>query len=152
MEAPKLEFAFEINVQAKPLPEMGMKPKGVCKIINITGGSFEGPDIKGKVLPGGYDWQLVRNDGVIEIDARYLLQTEEGALITIVDSGLRHAPEAVMRQLTAGEEVDSSLYYFRSTPVFDTSDSRYEWLTRNVFVARGIRSVTGVSIEVWKVL
>jgi hypothetical protein len=84
-------------------------------LIPIVGGSFEGPGIKGTVIPGGYDFQLLRNDNVMEIDARYVLQTGDGALITIVNRGLRHADKEVMQQMASGGiEVSPSLYYFRS--------------------------------------
>lgn len=152
MEHPKLEFAFELRVQGSPLPEIGPAAKGIRRVVSITGGSFEGPKIKGTVIPGGYDWQLFRNDGVIEIEARYVLQADEGALITIVDTGLRHAPENVMKLLIAGEDVDPSLYYFRSVPVFETSGPKHDWLTKNIFIAKGTRKPTLVTIEVWKVL
>lgn len=152
MEQPRLEFAFELEIQVSPLPEVGKTTKGTRKIISITGGSFEGPKIKGTIIPGGYDWQLIRNDGVIEIEARYVLQTEEGFMITIVNTGLRHAPEHVMQRLVAGEDVDPSLYYFRCVPIFETSETKYEWLTKNIFIANGIRKSSLVIIEVWKVL
>jgi hypothetical protein len=152
MEPPKLEFAFELKIQVSPLPEVGKTAKGTRKIISITGGSFEGPQIKGTIVPGGYDWQLIRNDGVIEIEARYVLQTTEGAMITIVNTGLRHAPEDVMRRLVAGEDVDPSLYYFRCIPIFETNEQKHDWLTKNIFIANGIRKPTLVIIQVWKVL
>lgn len=152
MDHPKLEFAFELNVQVSLLPEVGMTGKGIRKIISITGGSFEGPQIKGTIIPGGYDWQLVRNDVVTEIEARYLLQTDDGNMITIVNTGFRHAPKEVMRRLGNGEEVDPALYYFRSVPVFETGEPKYDWLTKNVFIANGIRKPATVIIQVWKVL
>ena len=152
MEHPKLEFAFELRIEVAPLPQVGMTSKGTRKIISITGGSFEGPGIKGTIVPGGYDWQLVRTDGIIEIEARYVLQTDEGAMITIVNTGLRHGAENVMQQLAAGENVDPSLYYFRCTPVFETSETKYNWLNKNIFIANGIRKPNVVVMEVWKVL
>jgi hypothetical protein len=76
MEQPNLEFAFEIKVKVEDVRELVVTPKGIRKIVPITGGSFEGPAIKGSILPGGYDWQLLRSDGVAEIEARYVLRTE----------------------------------------------------------------------------
>ena len=152
MECPQLEFAFELKIEVAPLPEVGITGKGTRKIISIIGGSFEGPHIKGTIIPGGYDWQLVRNDGVIEIDARYILKTSEGAMITIVNTGLRHGPENVLQQLAAGANVDPSLYYFRTIPVFETSEPKHNWLTKNIFIANGIRKPELVIIEVWKVV
>jgi hypothetical protein len=154
MESPGLEFAFEIkvDVSGSRMQELGKTAKGLRRIIPILGGSFHGPSIKGTIIPGGYDWQLVRLDGVAEIEARYVLKTEDNALITIVNTGLRHGPEQVMERLAKGEEVEPSLYYFRSIPVFETSEPRYEWLTKNIFIANGIRKPALVLIQVWKVL
>src|SRR3954465_15248670 len=112
MEQPKLEFAFELKVEVGNIEELGRVAKGIRKIIPITGGSFEGPEIKGSILPGGYDWQLLRSDDVAEVEARYVLQTDDGALITIVNTGLRYGPSEVMQRMAKGEEVDPSEYYF----------------------------------------
>ena len=78
MEQPKLKFVFEISIQVGSVREVGETGKGLRKIVPVTGGTFEGPEIKGIVIPGGYDWQLLRSDDVLEIDARYVLQTDEG--------------------------------------------------------------------------
>jgi len=153
MEQPKLEFAFEIRVDvSEGIRELGATPKGVRKIIPLCGGTFEGPSIKGTILPGGYDWQLIRSDGVAEIEARYVLKTDEDALITIVNTGLRHAPATIMERMARGEALDPSLYYFRSVPLFETSEPKYDWLSKNIFIANGIRKPDEVIIQVWKVL
>ena len=121
---PNLEFAFEIRIKVEPGTgfEAGATPKGLRRVIPITGGSFEGPNIKGEVIPGGYDFQLLRNDNVMEIDARYALQTDDGALVTIVNRGLRRASKEVMQQMASGIEVSPSLYYFRSVPQFENRE------------------------------
>ena len=152
MEQPKLEFAFEIKIKVAQAMEVGVTPQGTRRIIPITGGSFEGPTIKGTVVPGGYDWQIIRTDGVADIDARYVLATSDGVLITIVNKGLRHGPKEVMQKLARGEKVNPSLYYFRSIPYFETSETKYDWLTKNIFLATGIREPELVIIQVWKVL
>lgn len=151
---PQLEFAFEIKikVEAGKGLESGNAPKGFRRMIPITGGSFEGPGIKGTIVSGGYDFQLLRGDNVMEIDARYVLQTDDGALITIVNRGLRHAPAEIMQQMANGIEVSPSLYYFRSVPQFETGNKKYDWLNKTVFVASGIRKPAEVIISVFKVL
>ena len=154
MLIPGSQFAFEIkiNVDAGKMHVIGETGKGLRRAIAIVGGSFEGPGINGIVLPGGYDWQLLRTDEVVEIDARYLLQTSDGALITITNKGLRHGAADVMQKLANGEEVAPDQYYFRTSPVFETGDSRYHWLTNSIFIANGIRKPALVMIQVWKVL
>jgi uncharacterized protein DUF3237 len=152
MDNPGFEFAFEIRAEVSggKLLELGNTPKGLRKIVPILGGTFEGPNIRGIILPGGYDWQLIRSDGVAEIEARYVLKTDDDALITIVNTGLRHGPPEVMQKIADGKEVDPHEYYFRSIPVFETSAPQYDWLTRHIFVANGIRKLTRVLIQVWK--
>lgn len=154
MTPPRLEFAFEITIEVAPgsLQELGHTGKGVRRIVPILGGRFEGPAIRGKVLPGGYDWQLARADNLTEIDARYLLQTDDGVLITIVNTGLRYGPPEIMQQIAKGEEVPAGSYYFRTIPVFETSDPAYAWCKEYIFIANGIRRPAEVKIQVWKVL
>ena len=154
IEKPDLVFAFEIRVDviAGKLMEMGNTAKGLRKIVPLMGGTFEGPDIKGTILPGGYDWQLIRHDEVAEIEARYVLKTDNGALITIVNKGLRQGPPEIMQRIAMGEPVDQSAYYFKSIPIFETSSPEYDWLNRHVFIATGIRKVNEVLIRVWKVV
>src|SRR5476651_626350 len=153
MEQPGLEFCFRISVDLTAgIQELGKTGKGIRKVVPITGGSFEGPNIKGIVVAGGYDWQLFRADDIVEIDARYMLQTEDGDLVTLMNTGLRHGPPEVMQRLAKGEEVDASAYYFRSIPVFETGNPKYAWLMRSVFIATGIRKPKQVLIDVWRVV
>ena len=153
MEPPLLEFCFRISVDVTHgMQELGKTGKGIRRIIPITGGIFEGPNIKGIVVGGGYDWQLLRSDNVIELEARYLLQTSEGDWITVVNAGLRHGTQEVMKRLASGDEVDPSEYYFRSVPVFETGNPKHAWLMQSVFIANGIRKPKQVFIDVWRVV
>src|SRR5476651_18566 len=152
MEQPGLEFCFRISIDVTGgIKEVGKTAKGIRKVVPITGGSFEGPNIKGKVVAGGYDWQLLRADDIVEIDARYMLQTDDGDLITLMNTGLRHGPPEVMQRLAQGEEVDPSAYYFRSINVLETGNAEYTWLMQSVFIASGIRKPKQVLIDVWRV-
>ena len=121
---PRLTFAFELRVQVGAPVEMGEVPGGRRRIIPILGGTFAGPQIKGKVLPGGADWQIVRADGLAVLDTRYALETDKGERVYIQNVGVRHAPPDVTARLLAGEAVDPNLVYFRTTPVFETSAPR----------------------------
>ena len=114
--------------------ELGEVPRGRRRIIPILGGTFEGPNIRGKVLPGGADWQIVRADGLAELDTRYALQTEQGIVIYIQNAGMRHAPPDVTKKLLAGEAVDPAQVYFKTVPAFETSAPELQWLTRAIFV------------------
>src|SRR4030095_8502867 len=149
---PKLEFAFEVRAEVADPIVLGEMPNGTRRIVNILGGTFEGPKVKGKVLAGGADWQIIRKDGFTELDARYTLQTDSGRLIYVSNIGMRHAAPEVMKRLNAGERVDPAEVYFRAVPKFETSAPELEWLTRSVFVATGERSPNAVLIRYFRVL
>jgi len=120
-------------------------------VIPITGGRFSGERLSGRVLPGGADWQVIRADGVADLDARYTLETADGALIYVRNKGYRHGPDDVMRRLAAGEAVEPTLYYMRTTPWFETGDARYAWLNRIVCVGTGARLASSVELEIHEV-
>jgi hypothetical protein len=144
---PELEFVFELNGALEPSVTVGQTPHGLRRVVPISGGRFEGPTIRGTIVPGGADWQVVRSDGVNELEAIYLLRTDDGVTIQVRNRGLRHGPESVMKRLFAGEPVDPAEYYFRAVPTFSTSAGKYEWLNRSVFVCSGARQ--GDSIRLW---
>ncbi len=147
-----LRPVFEANVQVAPIMDLGDTPYGRRRIIPVLSGSLEGPDIKGTILPGGADWQFIRNDGVIELEAKYWVETHDGVLISVVNRGLRHAPEDIMDQMNRGEVVDSSDVYFRSIPTFEAPAGTYEWLNRSIFVANLERMPDKVRMAVFQVL
>ncbi len=148
----RLEPMFRATITLAPPQELGDAPLGRRRIIPITGGSIEGARLKGRVLPGGADWQVVRADGVADLDARYTVQTEDGALIYVSNRGLRHGPPEVLAQLARGEDVDAGLYYMRTQPWFETGDARYAWLNRTICVGSGARRRDRVELEFFEVL
>lgn len=123
---------------------IGAVPTGTRRTAPLSGGRFEGPRLRGVVLPGAAgDWQLLRADGVLEMDLRMTLQTDDGALIAFRSFGLRHGPPEVIAAIARGEVVDPATYYFRTTPRFETADARYAFLNRMVAVATGDRRKDG---------
>ncbi len=119
-------------------------PHGTRRTVPITGGDFDGPGLRGSVLPGGSgDWLLLRADGVLELDFRATLRTDDGALISMRSFGLRHGPPEVMEALARGEAVEPAAYYFRTTPRFETSHPKYAFLNRRIAVATGDRRAEG---------
>jgi len=134
---------------AAPL-DLGGAAYGQRRVINILGGAFSGPRLSGRILPGGADWQIVRGDGIVEVDARYTLETDDGALIYVSNWGLRRGPPEVIARLGAGEQVDASEYYFRTTPVFETGAAKYAWLNGIVAVAAGERRADAVIITAYE--
>lgn len=138
-EKPSLEFLYTSSVEVGPPLVVGDIGHAERRIIPITGGSFKGPRLAGRVLPGGADWQVIRRDGVAELEARYTLETDDGALIYVLNKGIRWGPKEVMERLARGEEVRPGEYYFRTRPVFETGVPAYQWLHRLIAVAAGER-------------
>lgn len=148
---PSLEFVCEVKVVVRPPVEVGPIPGGLRRIVDIVEGSFEGPLLRGAILPGGADWQILRADGVAELHAHYVLKTDDGVLIQVRNRGLRHGPEGVLRRIAAGDRVDPSEYYFRTAPVFEAPAGRYEWLNRGIFVATAERYAESVVVKIFRV-
>jgi hypothetical protein len=149
--APGLVFAFEARVEVGPPLEVGQLPQGLRRIVPILRGTFEGPDIKGFVLPGGADWQTIGADGFSDLDTRYTLKTDSGRLIYVQNAGIRHATPEVMQRLLRGETVDPASVYFRTVPKFETAAPELQWLTRSIFIGTGERYPTEVVIRFWRV-
>ena len=126
-----------VRIAAAPPQKLGAVPHGIRSIIPVTGGDFEGPRLRGKVLPGGGDWLLLRDDGVLELDLRITLETEDHALIHMTFQGLRHGPPDVIAALSRGEVIDPARYYFRTLPRFETSTEGYAYLNRIITVGVG---------------
>ena len=148
---PTLQLLYTSRIDIAAPLDVGKAPYGQRRIINITGGAFSGPKLSGRVLPGGADWQIVRSDGIVEVEARYTLETHDGALIYISNWGLRHGPPEVIARLGAGEQVDPREYYFRTTPSFETGAAGYAWLNGIIAVAAGERRADAVIITAYEV-
>ena len=131
---------------------LGLVPHGTRVTVPIVGGNFEGPRLRGKVLPGGGDWTLLRGDGVLELDLRATLETDDGALIHMASFGLRHGPPEVIAALGRGERVNPASYYFRTTLRFETGHPQYTFLNRLLAVSSGDRRATGPIYSIHELL
>jgi hypothetical protein len=147
---PTLTFAFEMRATVGSPQEIGQVRGGRRRIVPITGGTFAGPNFRGKVVPGGADWQTIQESGFSELDTRYTIQSDSGALVYVQNAGMRHAAADVMQKLLAGQTVDPSLVYFRTVPRFETAAPELQWLTRAIFVGVGERYPTEVVIRFYK--
>jgi Protein of unknown function (DUF3237) len=123
--------------------KIGAVPHGTRVTAPISSGHFEGPRLRGKVLPGGGDWTLLRGDGVLELDFRVTLETDDGALVHMTSFGLRHGPPEVIAALGRGESGDPTTYYFRTTVRFETGHAKYAFLNRLLAVSSGDRRAEG---------
>ena len=150
--APSLEYFCDLKVKLNPALIVGETPHGTRRIIPIIGGTVEGPKIKGEVLNGGADWQILRADGVTELEAHYQFRTDDGTLIYVKNTGIRAATPEIAARLAKGEKVDASEYYFRATPKFEAPKGKYDWINNSLFVCTGERLPDYVLIRVWKVM
>jgi hypothetical protein len=146
------EPIFTIHAELADIMNLGRTPLGERRVIGILGGSVQGPKLQGRILPGGADWQLIRGDGVADISARYIIETDAGARILVSSDGLRHGPPGVMERLARGDSVDPALYYFRTVMRFETADPAVAWLNRILALARGQREARAVRLDVYEVI
>ena len=148
----KLEFLMDLDVEVGEVVSMGSGPLGERRVVPILGGTFNGPEMSGDVLAGGADWQIARADGALELDARYVLRVKDGGMIAVRSQGLRRAPPEVMAQLSRGEDVEASLYYFRTAMRFDTGAPAFAWLNATIAIATARRKARRVELKAWRVL
>src|SRR4051812_4208923 len=141
-----------LAVKVEGTQKIGAVPHGTRVTALVPSGTFEGPRLRGAVLPGGGDWTLLRSDGVLELDLRLTLATDDGALIHMTSFGLRHGPPEVLAALSRGERVDPAAYYFRTTPRFETAHPKYAFLNRLVAVATADRRAEGPTYTIFEVL
>ena len=137
----RLLMTLQVKVGAPQ--KIGAVPHGTRVTVPITDGQFDGPRLRGAVLPGGGDSTLLRGDGVLELDLRLTLQTDDGALVRMTSFGLRHGPPEVIAALGRGERVDPATYYFRTTLRFETADPKYTFLNRLLAVSTADRRAEG---------
>jgi hypothetical protein len=148
----KSDFLCTLTGTVAPPREIGGTPRGNRRFFAVTGGSFEGPRLRGEVLPEGGDWLIIRPDGVVELDVRATLRTDDGALIYLRQTGLRRATPEVQARLARGEAVVSDEYYFRVVPTFETSAPQYAWLNSVIAIGVGERLPDGVSYRMYEIL
>lgn len=148
---PLLRHIFTVRADLADILDVGPTPAGHRRVVNILGGTVTGSRLRGSVLPGGADWQMVRPDGALDIEARYTLRTHDGALIQVRSTGLRHGPPEVIARVGRGEAVDPGQYYFRTLMRFETAAPAHDWLNRVLAIAYGARLHNAVELEVHEV-
>jgi hypothetical protein len=148
---PELNLLLEVRATLEAPIVVGDVPEGARRVVPISGGTFAGPRLRGTLVPGGADWQYLRPDGVMIVEAQYLLRTDDGVIIQVNNRGMRHGPEAVMRRLSGGESVDPADYYFRATPRLSAPAGPYEWLNRRIFLCSGARYPDAVMLWFYEV-
>ena len=152
--APTLQtrYVFTITVRIGEVTSAGDTGTGVRRIIPITGGEVKGEGISGKVLSFGADFQIIRPNELIELEAKYAFETDDGAVVYVENKGIRFGPVELLQKLKRGEPVDPKLIYFRTVPKFETGAENYRWLMEHIFVGSAARHADRVVIDVHQVL
>jgi hypothetical protein len=146
---PDPQFVAELEAAVAAPLTIGRGALGERRIVPILGGRVTGPRLSGEILPGGADYQLIRDDGVAEIEARYTLRLDDGALVYVVNRGLRHAAPDDMAKLLRGEFVPPERVYFRTAPAFETAAPQHAWLMRSLFLGLGERRPDSVRVRIF---
>lgn len=149
LPTPNLASVCTLLVELAPIREMGPGRAGHRRIVPIIGGTVSGPELSGRILNLGADWQTILPNGMAELDTRYAMETHDGATIEIRNYGYRHGPKAVIEAIGRGEQVDPGSYYMRTHARLETGDPRYEWVNKTLFVGTGARQASMVRIELF---
>ena len=149
---PRLTRIYRLEATLGEPLDLGHIARGRRRIVPLTGGTFTGPDIKGKLIPGASaDWQIILPDGTALGDIRYTLQTDGGDLLYVTSRGVRHGTADVLARLGRGENVDASEYTFRTSTQIETAAPDLDWLNKGVFISVGGRQAAGVIYETYLV-
>ena len=144
-DTPQLEFALQLKVTLGQAFSIENTQHGRRTVIPITGGTFEGPDIKGTILNGGADYQLANAQGRTELEAIYCIKTDDGVYIHVRTRGI----------IAGGQDADGKpTFYFRAAPQFEApADSKYGWLNNALFVCAPefSQQFQGIVLNVWKI-
>lgn len=149
-----LGYVFTLSVDIAVPIEVGQVGSGNRRVIPITGGTLEGPDIRGTVLSAGADFMIVRESRTVEVNARYVVEMDDGANVYVENNGIRNGPTDEPERLKRGETIGPDEIYFRTTPKFETASAKYGWLKEFLFVgtARRRPGGGGVLIDVYRVM
>jgi muconolactone delta-isomerase len=149
---PQLRRVYRLEATLGSPLDLGETAEGRYRIVPLSGGTFTGPELSGKLIPGASaDWQRILPDGTAIADLRYTLQTEEGAPLYVQARGVRHGSPEVLARLGRGEDVDASEYTFRTSTQIETAAAELDWLNKGVFVSVGGRQPAGVIYETYLV-
>jgi hypothetical protein len=152
LAAPQLARFADLTVQVAAPIEVGAVGPGVRRVIPITGGTCSARDWDARVLPGGADFQLIVNERLVHLDARYVLETDAGDRIFVQNSAVRTAPPAVMTRLLRGQPVEPSDVYFRCAPRFEASAPALAWMMERMFLGTGLRRPADVVMRFFEVM
>src|SRR3954453_19546036 len=146
------KYVFSLAIKVGPPIIAGDLGHGVRRVIPVLGGEVRGQGIKGAIFPVGADFQVIRPNGLTELEAKYAFEMDDGAIVYIENIGIRFGPKEALDRIARGETVDPALIYFRSVPKFETGGEKYRWLMERLFIGVGARHPDRVELEVHQVL
>jgi len=149
---PRVTRVYRLEATLAEPQDLGDLVEGHRRIVPLTGGTFSGPQISGRLLPGASaDWQTLLPDGTALGDIRYTLQTDGGDLLYVQSRGVRHGSPEVLARLGRGEDVDASEYTFRTSTQIETAAPALDWLNKGIFISVAGRQPAGVIYETYLV-
>ncbi|MFM2118883.1 MAG: hypothetical protein RL722_351 [Pseudomonadota bacterium] len=148
---PQLHPFTRVRCEVEGVVSLGAAPLGERRYVPLKGGSVVGPELNGRIVEGGVDWQIARADGALDIDAHYVIEASDGALIEVRSQGVRHGPPEVMARLAAGEDVPASAYYFRTAVRLTTGAPARAHLNQLLLLAVGCRQARTVLLDFYRV-
>ena len=151
LAAPGLARFADLSVEVGTPVEVGAVGHGTRRVIPILGGTCVARDWSARVLPGGADFQLIVNERMARLEARYVLETDAGDRLYVQNDAVRTAAPEVMARLIRGEPVDPADVYFRCVPRFETSAPALAWMMERVFLGTGLRRPTEVVMRFFEV-
>jgi hypothetical protein len=146
------KYVFTITAHIGGVTSAGEIGHGVRRIIPVIGGEVRGAGINGNVCAFGADYQIIRPSELIELEAKYAFETDDGAVVYVENRGIRFGPIDLLQKLKRGEPVDPKLIYFRTVPKFETGSEKYRWLMENLFIGSAARHPDRVVLDVHQVL
>lgn len=150
---PSLEHVCDLAVTIASPIEVGQTVAGLRRMIPITGGIVRGPRLNGKVLSGGADFQLILGGGTqAHLDARYVIEVEDGTRVFVQNTALRFASVENSRRIMRGEPVHPDAIYFRCQPRLEASGDQWGWLSESQFIGVGRRAPDGVFLSFYRVV
>jgi hypothetical protein len=149
---PRLTKIYRLEATLGVPQEVGQIPAGRRRIVPLTGGTFSGPELKGTLVPGASaDWQIILPDGTALGDIRYTLETDQGQILYVTSTSVRHGSPEVLERLARGDDVEAAEYTFRTSTSIETADSGLDWLNKGVFIGVGGRQPGAAIYEVYLV-
>lgn len=141
------KFVFEVRAEVAAPLVIGPSSHGLRRVVPILGGSVRGPRLNGRIVPGGADWQYVRPDGVLSVEAKYTLEAEDGTLILVTNRGMRHGPPEVIERIGRGEDVPASAYYFRTVAELEAPIGIHDWMNKALFIGLAERKAAAAIVR-----